>query len=363
MNIDARAWLPSVGIPILAVLAGFAVGAVVIFGVGQSPIAVYRTLFAGCFGNAFGFGQVVFQATTLVFTGLAVAVCFRAGLFNIGAEGQLYVGAFVMTVVGLLLPEGVPAVVAVPLLLVTAMAAGGLWGALAGALKAWRGAHEVIATVMLNFVALGLVGWAMRYFTVPETVRTEHLPDAARLPRLGDAVGLFPNSMANVSVVVAALALVAVWYLVERTRFGFELRAVGANPDAAEAAGIPVARVRVLAMALGGALAALASGNLVLGADGYFQRDFTGGVGFLGIAVALLASSRPAGLPLAALLFGVLGHGGLVISSRVPRETTDIIAGVVLLSAIVGLVLARRWAAKAGRGKTPAEGAPAAQDP
>ena len=319
--------------PFLAVVGALVVGALFIAVVGKDPLAVYGKMAAGVLGNAYGIGQVLFRATPLVFTGLAVALGFRAGLFNIGAEGQCVVAAFAVALVGATFAD-LPAIVLLPLCIVTAMAAGALWALPPALLRAKVGAHEVINTIMMNFIALALVQYLGHATFVHATVRTSEIAPGARIPRLEAILPFFRGSPVNGSVVLAALAAAFVGWLLWRTTFGYELRAVGLQPAAAESAGIPVPRTRILALCLSGALAGLVGTNFVLGYKGFYESGFSGGVGFLGIAVALLGRNHPAGIVVAALFFAALSYGGLVINTDVPKELVEILQAIVILFAI-----------------------------
>jgi simple sugar transport system permease protein len=340
---NPRAWVRPLVPPLLAVAVALLMGAAFIVAVGQDPRLVYGTMLAGVFGSAYGWGQVLFKATPLVFTGLAVAVGFRAGLFNIGAEGQAYISAFVMGWAGAVLAPHVPGPLLLVLLLAVGMAAGAAYAAVPGLLKARFGAHEVINTIMLNFVATALVNYWGHSAFVRETVRTPGLPAAAMLPRLDALWPALRGSPVNASLLLAVLAGVAVGLLLWRTSFGYELRAAGLNPAAAEYGGVRVPGVWVRAMAISGALAGLVGANFVLGYKGYFESGFTAGVGFLGIAVALLGRTHPVGVAVAALFFGALSQGGLVINQLVPKELVEILQGIVILVAIVAHELVERW--------------------
>ena len=319
--------------PLLAVVGALVVGALFIALVGQNPLMVYGKMAAGVLGNAYGIGQVLFRATPLVFTGLAVALGFRAGLFNIGAEGQCVVAAFAVAIVGTTL-GGLPAILLLPLCIVTALLAGALWALPPALLKAKVGAHEVINTIMMNYIALALVQYLGHATFVHATVRTSEIAPGARIPRLEAILPFFRGSPVNGSVVLAALAAAFVGWLLWRTTFGYELRAVGLQPAAAESAGIPVPRTRILALCLSGALAGLVGTNFVLGYKGFYESGFSGGVGFLGIAVALLGRNHPAGIVVAALFFAALSYGGLVINTDVPKELVEILQAIVILFAI-----------------------------
>jgi simple sugar transport system permease protein len=255
-------------------------------------------------------------------------------LFNIGAEGQLYLGAFAAGLTGIAV-AGLPPLVALPLCLIAAALAGAAWGGIPGLLKARFGAHEVINTIMMNFIAFALVSFAGRWVFQPATVRTAEIAPAAVLPRLSDFLPQLRGSPANLSLLLGLVVAVLAGALLFRTRRGYELRVVGLNAPAAEYGGVSIGRAQLAAMALSGAVAGLGGTNFVLGYKHFFELGFSGGAGFLGIAVALVGRNHPVGVILAALVFGALGHGGMVINQRVPKELVDILVAIVILFAIV----------------------------
>jgi simple sugar transport system permease protein len=347
--------------PVVAVAAAMLVGGLVVLAIGESPLTVFGILLRGAFGSLDGVALVLFNACPLVFAGLAVAFAFRAGLFNIGGEGQLYVGSLVCAVVGLSLGNA-PAVLAVPAAVVAAAAGGALWAAVPGYLKARLGVHEVINTIMMNFIAIGLTSYlVVNVFreSGQMTPQTPRIVEAARLPRLApalQAIGLnVPDANPlNASLIFALAAVLAGWFILYRTRLGYEIRAVGENPRAAEYAGIDVRRVTVAAMGISGAFAGLVATNEVMGFRYRFLDNFSGGIGFLGIAVALLGRNSPLGVFLAALLFGVLNTGALEVDvfTDVPRELILVIQAVtIVLVVVVNEVFRRRRAASGGTGE------------
>ena len=328
--------------PLVALLLAAVIGDALILSFGQSPGAVYKLLLEGTWGNAYGFGQVLYKATTLVFTGLAVGLGLRAGLFNIGAESQLAAGGFCAALVGLLLPTGIPAILCLPLYLLAAAMGGGAVGAIPGVLKARFGAHEVIVTIMLNFIVLALLNYlTSARVHVADTLHTPEIKSGA-LPRLGDMLAPFHGSAANVTILLAIVAAVALgWYLF-RTRSGFELRAVGLQARAAEYGGVNVANVTWRALALSGAIAGMGGLNYVLGYKHYYEEGFATGAGFLGIAVALVGRNHPAGIVIAALLFATLSQGGLAVNAIVPKQMVDVLQAVVILAVAVSVPEVRR---------------------
>ena len=344
--------------PVVALLIAAVVGDILIIIFGQSPGEVFRQLLEGTWGNGYGFGQVIYKATTLTFTGLAVAVGIRAGLFNIGAESQLASGGFLAAVIGLWLPAGTPAVIAILLCIVAASAGGGVVGAIPGVLKARFGASEVIVTIMLNFVVLALLNYIVAaHIHVPETLHTPEM-QVASVPRLSAVSALFGGSAANMTFVLAIAAAVAVWWYLFRTRPGYELRAVGLQPDAAEYGGVRVGAVWAKTMILSGALAGLGGLNYVLGYKHYYEEGFGTGSGFLGIAVALVGRNHPVGVIIAALLFATLSQGGLAVNALVPKQMVDVLTAVVIIAVATSVPEVRRALASA-RGKRSASAGPA----
>ncbi len=327
-----RTWLLA-SAPLIAVALALLAGAGFILAIGEDPIAVYALMLRETLGTGYGIGQTLFKATPLIFCGLAVAVGFRAGLFNIGAEGQLTVAAFAAALAGAEFTD-LSRILLLPLTLAVAIATGAAWGAVPGVLKARFGSHEVINTIMLNFIAFALVSYLGRSVFQPATVRTAEIGAGATLARLDAWWPALRGSPANLSLALALLAAVAVGILIFRTRLGFEVRALGLNATAARSGGVPVGATQVWAMAISGALAGLAGMNFVLGYKHFFELGFSAGAGFMGIAVALLGRNHPAGVVLAALFFGALSHGGLAISQRVPKELVDILQAIVILLAI-----------------------------
>ncbi len=345
MNADRRRALLTGAAPLVAVALSLGVGAVFILAIGEDPLAIYALMLRESLGTGYGIGQTLFKATPLIFAGLAVALGFRAGLFNIGVEGQLYLGGLAAALTGVAL-AGLPGVLLLPLALLAAAAAGLVWGAVPGLLKARFGAHEVINTIMLNFVAFALASFLGRFLFEPATVRTAAVGAGAEIARLGVLVPALRGSPVNFSLLLALLAAAATALLLFGTRLGYELRAVGLNAPAAEYGGVAIGRVTVAAMALSGALAGLGGVNFVLGYKHYFEMNFSAGAGFLGIAVALLGRNHPVGVIVAALFFGALSYGGLVINQRVPKELVDVLQALVILLAISTQVTMERLARK-----------------
>jgi simple sugar transport system permease protein len=323
----ARAFLA----PVLAAGIGLLAGTLLAACFGAPPGRFLALLLGGTLGSGYGIGQVLFKATPLLFAGLAAALPFRAGLFNIGAEGQMTIGGFAMALVGIHL-AGVPGPWLWCLCILAAAAAGGLWGGIAGFLKARTGAHEVIVTILLNFVALALANYFLStFYALPDTVRTADLGRGAWMARAFDAIPFFLGSGLSTAFLLALAVTFACDLLLLRTPLGFHWRILGGGVRRAVYARLRPGRLTILSMVLGGALAGMGSSSFVLGYKHCFEEGFAGGTGFLGIAVALLARNRPLALIPSALLFGLLAHGGLAVNALVPREIVDIVSGVILI--------------------------------
>jgi ABC-type uncharacterized transport system permease subunit len=323
--------------PLAAVLAAFAVGAILVLAVGDNPLSTYGLLIGSAFTWPDGIGYTLFYATPLIFTGLAVAVAFRCGLLNIGAEGQLYLASFVTAWVGITF-AGLPAVLLVPFCCLAAILSGAFWGAIPGVLKARFGAHEVITTIMLNFVAIALASYFTQYHYKPPgdaLLETVPIGEGAHVARLGRFVPGLPERIpVNVSFLLALLACLLVWIFLWRTRWGYEIRATGSNAAAAQYGGISTGRQIVIAMALSGALAGMVGINEVLGYRYRYYDSFSAGYGFTGIAVALLGRNHPVGVILASLLFGALLRGGLfvdIFTEHVSKDLVLVLQGIIIL--------------------------------
>jgi simple sugar transport system permease protein len=346
--------------PIVAVLFAMAVASIALVIIGKNPFQVYATMVSFSFGRADSVASIFFKATPLIFSGLAVAVGFRVGLFNIGVEGQYLMGAFLASWAGFAI-KGLPGYVHLPLVILAGALGGALWAFVPIWLKVKRGVHEVITTIMLNHTAFLLLHYLIFDVFMDKSqvvvggagsprVRMPPIELSARVPNLHDALAVFGiNLPAHAAVnwlLIGGIALaVGVWYLLWRTPFGLELRTVGHNPRAAETAGIRPQVVYFKAFLLSGAVAGLVGLSDLLGYFGYLDIDFPRGYGFAGIAVALVGRNSPFGIILAALLFGFLSRGGLGIQvlERVPMETYVILQGLIILSIVVASEVVRRY--------------------
>ena len=323
--------------PLIAVVAAFIVGGILILIVGDNPIEAYRLLLGSALSWPDGIGYTLFQATPLIFTGLAVLVGFRCGLFNIGAEGQLYIASFATAWVGITF-AGISPWLLVPFCCVAAIFVGAFWAGIPGLLKARFGSHEVINTIMLNFIAVALVSYFTQYhYKVPgdPILETAPISPNAHIPRLGKFIPGFPERIPlNIAFLLALVACVLVYVFLWRTKWGYEIRATGSNPTAAEYGGISIRKQIVLAMAVSGALAGMVGINEVLGYRYRYYDGFSDNYGFTGIAVALLGRNHPVGVILSALLFAVLQHGGIYVdgfSEYVTKDIVQVLQGIIIL--------------------------------
>jgi simple sugar transport system permease protein len=333
---------------LLGLCLGIGAGLLVTKFAGENPMHVLQVIVHSAFGSRYDLGLTLFYSTPLIFCGLSVAIALKAGLFSIGAEGQLNVGALAAATVGACFPH-VPGIFAPCLALIAAAIAGGIWAWIPGWLRVMRGSHEVINTIMMNFIAYALVGWVVRTYLQNPSSQNPETRDMgpAYFIRTHDPIAHFfgdaPVSMAFPIVVFLALLL---WLFLEKTKLGFEVKACGENEDAARLAGIPVKRVRLWAMALAGALAGWVALPEVLGNAGRYRIGFSADYGFIGIAVALLAQNNPLLVVPAGILFGALhkGAGDLDIETEhVTRDLSLIIQALVILSVSLSAYFPTLW--------------------
>jgi ABC-type uncharacterized transport system permease subunit len=318
---------------LVSVILGFILGLTFCALVGESPLEVMRVLTTGAFGSRYDFGMTLSYTVPLIFTGLSVAVAYRAGLFNIGAEGQLIWGAFAAAFVGIRFPSlgGLSALLAG---LIAGFCGGAIWGALAGLLKAYRGSHEVISTIMLNFIAAGITGYLALYpFKDPGSQNPQTAPVGAEY--LLTHFQVFQGAPVTHALWISVVSAVVLWIIFERSVFGYHLRAIGENEIAASTYGVRGKRLQVWAMALAGGCAGLVGFSEVLGNSGCFKIGFSPGYGFTGIAVALLARGNPIAIVFSAFLFGALNKGASDLDLETERMTRDlamIFQALVILS-------------------------------
>ena len=313
---------------LMAILLAFLIGAILIKVSGFSVITAYSELFKGAFGNWYNFSQTLLNTIPLIFTGLAVAVGFQSGLFNIGGEGQMVLGAFVTAIITLTFPQ-LPRIVLIPLALLSGGIAGGLWSFIPGFLRTKTGAHEVVTTIMMNYVGILLASYLLlKFFQEPGPIpQTAMIPEHARLTELME------YSRLTTAIFVAIFMVIIVDILFSKTALGYKIKVVGKNPDAAEYAGINWKKSMMFSMLLSGFAAGLAGSTMVLGVLHRFITNFSPGYGFTGIAVAVLGRNKPWGVLMAALLFGALQNGGVSMQlfAKIPMDLMVVIQGLVIL--------------------------------
>ncbi|QGZ36015.1 ABC transporter permease [Stappia indica] len=334
-------WVDYGLMPALNVAAAFLVSGLVVLLIGENPVEAVKVLVWGSLGWNEGIGFTLFYATNFIFTGLAVAIAFHAGLFNIGGEGQAYLGGLGVALACLALDRYVPWWVTLPFAVLGAAAFGAAWAFIPALLQAKRGSHVVITTIMFNFIAASLMVYLLvnllskRGSMQPETRTFE---SGGRLPLLQDVLpGTdFGSAPVNFSFLLALAACLLVWIVVWRTRLGYEIRTFGANPVAAVYAGISPLRITVVTMLMSGGLAGMMAINEIMGSQHRLLIEFVSGYGFVGIAVALMGRAHPVGIVFAAVLFGMLYQGGAELAFEMPTITRDmivVIQGLVILFA------------------------------
>jgi len=323
-------------VPVLAVFTALVVGAIVIASVGGNPLEAYFGLLQGSFGSARALSETAVWATPFIFGGLAIALAFKGGLFNIGAEGQLALGAVAAAWVGYRLPVllgiSIPAIIHIPLSVGAGMLAGGLWAAVPGYLKAKVGGHEVINSIMMNYIALNITSFLLNGpmkdpSPLNVVARTPQIAESARI------AAIFPGLRVHWGFVLAILTAVFVWWLLWKTTLGFEIRSAGLNPDGAKYAGINVPRLIVITMTLSGFLAGMAGATEVTALNYRHELGFSVGYGFDAIAIALLGKNHPFGIIPAAILFAALRNGAtrMQFLTQIPIDIISVIQALILL--------------------------------
>jgi simple sugar transport system permease protein len=335
-------WADTILVPAVSVVAAFLIAGLVVLSIGENPLSATRFLLQGSLGTGEGLGFTLFYATDFIFVGLAVAVAYHAGLFNIGGEGQATLAGL-----GIALALNnltfLPGFLLVPIGILAAAAFGAAWAAVPGYLQAKRGSHIVITTIMFNWLASVLIVYLLvNVLREPQSMNPETpaFPEASYIPFMHDVLAWFgitiPSSQLNLTFVLALISAYLIWLLIYRSRLGYAIRVVGSNPTAAVYAGISPARITIVSMVLSGALAGGLAVNELMGYQHRLLLEFTSGYGFVGIAVALMGRAHPVGIILASLLFGILYQGGAELAFEQPNITRDmvvVIGGIIILFA------------------------------
>lgn len=358
--IPLPAWLEVVVIPLLNILLALFVAGLIILAIGVNPVEAVGIMLKGAFGYDEALGYTLYYTTNFIFTGLAVAVAFHASLFNIGGEGQAYIGGLGVGLAFLALDQYLPTLLLIPIGIAAAALFGALWAFIPAWLQAYRGSHVVITTIMFNFIAASLMVYLLvNVMIAPGSMspETREFSEAAWLPFMHDVLGWFgfdvTRSPLNLSLVLALVCCVLVWVYIWRTRWGYELRTAGFSEDAAVYAGIRPRTVIIAAMCLSGALAGLVAVNEIMGVHHRLLLNFTAGYGFTGIAVSLMGRNHPLGIVFASLLFGILYQGGAELAFEIPKITREMVVAIqgliILFSGALALMLrplvVRAWLA------------------
>lgn len=338
-------WADVALLPVLNVVLAFLIGGLIVLAVGQNPLQAVGIMLYGAFGNGVGFGYTLYYTTDFIFAGLAVSLAYHAGMFNIGGEGQSYIAGLGVILIALAL-NGLHWAVMFPLMIIFGAAFGAFWAYIPGVLQAKRGSHIVITTILFNFIATSVMSYIITRILKPEGVNSDEsapIEAISRIPRLGEFFSLFGRSPANLTIIVAILALVFCYWLIWHSKFGYAMRALGHNPHAARYAGISPSKMIILTMAICGALAGMVAVNNVGGVQGRLILNFVNGAGFVGIAVAFMGRAHPIGVALSALLFGALYQGGQELAFSMPGITKEMIltiqAMVILFTGAMGDML------------------------
>ncbi len=352
-SIPLPAWLEIGVIPVLNIIVALFFAGLIMLAIGVNPIEAVGIMINGAFGYDEAIGYTLYYTTNFIFTGLAVAVAFHANLFNIGGEGQAYIGGLGVGLVFLLLDQYLPAILLIPIGIMAAGLFGAAWAFIPAWLQAHRGSHIVITTIMFNFIAASIMVYLLVNVLIkPGQMSPESrvFDESAWLPFMHEFLGWFGMEVTrtplNLSLFFALACCVFVWIYIWRTRWGYELRTAGQSEDAARYAGIQPKTVIISAMCLSGALAGFVAVNEIMGVHHRLLLNFTAGYGFTGIAVSLMGRNHPIGIVMASLLFGVLYQGGAELAFEIPKITREMVVAIqgliILFSGALALML-RPW--------------------
>lgn len=345
MNPPLPRWVDVALLPLLNVVLAFLIGGLIVLSVGQNPLRAVQVMLYGAFGYGTGFGYTLYYTTDFIFAGLAVSLAMHAGLFNIGAEGQAYLGGLGVILIALAL-NGLAWPFMLPLMIVAGALFGAAWAFIPGYLQAKRGSHIVITTILFNFIAASMMSYIISRILKPAGVASDEsapIEAVSRVLKLNTFIPYFKSAPVNLTVFLAIGGLFAFYWLIWRTKFGFAVRALGHNPTAANYAGISNQKMIMLVMALSGAIVAMIAVNNVGSVHGRLILNYVNGAGYVGIAVAFMGKGHPIGVGLSALLFGVLYQGGTELAFSMPGITREMIvtiqALVILFTGAMGDML------------------------
>lgn len=300
--------------------------------IGKNPLNIFGMMISEVFTSGYGIGQTLFKATPLIICGCGLAICFHASLFNIGAEGQLNAGSFVIALVALK-TEGLPPILVILICIVSGFIISGLFGIIPAYIRIKKDVSEVITTIMLNFIVAALINYFLvDFFAVKATMHTEKIPDTLMLSKFSDYASFFQGSSLNASFLIALGVAFASYVFIYKTTYGYKLRAVGFNEIASKYIGIKVNKIILISFFAGAGLTSLAGVNYIFGYKGFYEAGFSNNIGFTAIAVSLLAKNNPVGIIFSAILFAILDYGGLSINQEVPKEIMLVVQGIIILA-------------------------------
>ena len=349
-NIELPAWIEVILIPLLNIIMALFFAGLIILAIGENPIEAVGIMINGAFGYDEAVGYTLYYTTNFIFTGLAVAVAFHARLFNIGGEGQAYIGGLGVGLAFLLLDQYLPAILLIPIGIAAAALFGALWAFIPAWLQAYRGSHIVITTIMFNFIAASLMVYLLvNVLIMPGSMspETREFDTSAWLPFMHELLAVFgievTRTPLNISFLLALLCCILVWIYIWKTRWGYAIRTAGQSEAAAVYAGIKPKKVIITTMCISGALAGFVAVNEIMGVHHRLLLNFPAGYGFTGIAVALMGRNHPVGILMASLLFGVLYQGGAELAFEVPKITREMVVAIqgliILFSGALALML------------------------
>jgi len=349
-NVELPAWIEVLLIPLLNILLALIFSGLIIFAIGENPVEAVGILLNGAFGYDEGVGYTLYYTTNFIFTGLAVAIAFHARLFNIGGEGQAYIGGLGVGLAFLLLDQYLPAILLIPIGIIAAGLFGALWALIPAWLQAYRGSHIVITTIMFNFIASSLMVYLLVNVLIKPgsmSPETREFHSSSWMPFMHELLAVFgidvTRTPLNLSFILALICCVLVWIYIWKTRWGYALRTAGQSEAAAVYAGIKPKRIIIITMCISGALAGFVAVNEVMGVHHRVILNFTAGYGFTGIAVALMGRNHTVGILMASLLFGVLYLGGAELAFEMPKITREMVVAIqgliILFSGALALML------------------------
>ncbi len=349
-NIELPAWIEVILIPVLNIIMALFFAGLIILAIGENPVEAVGIMINGAFGYDEAVGYTLYYTTNFIFTGLAVAVAFHARLFNIGGEGQAYIGGLGVGLAFLLLDQYLPAILLIPIGIAAAALFGALWAFIPAWLQAYRGSHIVITTIMFNFIAASLMVYLLVNVLIKPgsmSPETREFDTSAWLPFMHELLAVFgievTRTPLNISFLLALLCCVLVWIYIWKTRWGYAIRTAGQSEAAAVYAGIKPKKVIITTMCISGALAGFVAVNEIMGVHHRLLLNFPAGYGFTGIAVALMGRNHPVGILMASLLFGVLYQGGAELAFEVPKITREMVVAIqgliILFSGALALML------------------------